>query len=114
MPTETTAHHRSAYKALLKRKQERPLDARGKRVEFASKILGVDKAFYIALPPGYTRTSNAGQRYPVMYLFRGHEREWIHRLEDKTRSGRTVIDVYRELLQEKKVGPMILVFPGIS
>lgn len=114
MPTETKAHHRSKYKQLLKRKAERPLDARGKRIEFESKILGVEKAFYIALPPGYSRTSNAEKRYPVVYFFRGHEREWIHRLEDKTRSGRTVIDVYRDLLQEKKVGPMILVFPGIS
>lgn len=114
MPRETTAHHRSAYKQMLKRKLERPLDPRVKRIQIASKSLGVEKAFYVALPPGYTRLANAAQRYPTLYLFRGHEREWIHRLEDKSRRGRTVIDVYRDLLGEKKVGPMILVFPGIA
>ena len=31
-----------------------------------------------------------------------------------SRHDQTVIDVYRELLQAGKVGPMILVFPGIS
>lgn len=114
MPRETTAHHRSAYKQLLKRKLERPIDPRVRRISLASKSLGVEKSFYVALPPGYSRISNAAQRYPTLYLFRGHEREWIHRLEDKSRRGRTVIDVYRELLKDKKVGPMILVFPGIA
>lgn len=114
MPKDTTAHHKSAYRQLLERKKDRPLDARARRIHMISKTLGVKKTFYIALPPGYSRTSNASQRYPVLYLFRGHEREWIHRLEDKSRRGQTVIDVYRELLQEGKVGPMILVFPGIS
>lgn len=114
MPTETPSHKRSTYQQMLKRKLERPLDARVKRIEIASKTLGVNKAFYVALPPGYTRTTNAEKRYPTVYFFRGHEREWIHRLEDKSRRGRTVIDVYRDLLQEKKVGPMILVFPGIT
>jgi hypothetical protein len=114
MAIETPSHYRAAYKQLLKRKQGRPLDARVRRIQLNSTTLGVPKAFYIALPPGYSRTANAEKRYPTLYLFRGHEREWIHRLEDKSRRGRTVIDVYRDLLQEKKIGPMILVFPGIS
>src|SRR5918911_297388 len=76
--------------------------------------LRVKKNFYVALPPGYHKVSNSNTRYPALYLFRGHEHEWVHRWQDRSRNGRTVIDVYRELLQEGKVGPMILVFPGIS
>lgn len=77
-------------------------------------MLGIEKSFYIALPPGYSSARERGHRYPVLYLFRGHEREWIHRQQDKSRHGRTVIDVYRGLLEEGRVGKMILVFPGIS
>jgi S-formylglutathione hydrolase FrmB len=62
-------------------------------------------------PPTYR--SNR-QRLPVLYLFRGHENEWINPHQDSSRQGRTVIDVYEELMQEGRVGPMILVFPGIS
>lgn len=93
---------------------ERPIDARVRRVTIPSKTLGINKSFYVALPPGYHRIANAQERYPTLYLFRGHEHEWVHRHQDKSRHGRTVIDVYRELLADGKVGPMILVFPGIS
>jgi pimeloyl-ACP methyl ester carboxylesterase len=83
-------------------------------VTIQSKALGVKKNFYVALPPGYHKVSNSNTRYPALYLFRGHEHEWVHRWQDRSRNGRTVIDVYRELLREGRVGPMILVFPGIS
>ncbi len=92
----------------------RPIDSRARRITIESAVLGVEKNFYIALPPGYSSTTNSGRRYPTLYLFRGHEREWVHRQQDHSRHGRTVIDVYRELLEEGKVGPMILVFPGTS
>ncbi len=66
------------------------------------------------MPPGYAGEEEANRRYPTLYLFRGHEHEWVHRQQDRSRRGRTVIDVYRELLKEGRVGPVILVFPGIS
>src|SRR5688500_20383049 len=34
--------------------------------------------------------------------------------QDRSRRGRSVIDVYRELLRDGKVVPIILVFPGTS
>jgi esterase/lipase superfamily enzyme len=111
MPNEPTNRN---YREVLKRRMERPIDARVRRVTIRSKTLGVNKSFYVALPPGYHRASNAQLRYPTLYLFRGHEREWVHRFQDKSRHGRTVIDVYRQLLAEGKAGDMILVFPGIS
>ncbi|HEX9990330.1 MAG TPA: alpha/beta hydrolase-fold protein [Chloroflexia bacterium] len=104
----------SPYQERLDRGTQRPVDPRVRLVKLESKALGVAKRFYIALPPGYKRPGNKDIRYPVLYLFRGHEREWVHRWQDKSRRGRTVVDVYRDLLAGGKVGPMILVFPGIS
>ena len=89
-----------------------PLDSRAQKITVSSTVLGVPKNFYIYTPPGYdTRTTH---RYPVVYLFRGHETEWINKFQDSTRNGRDVIDVYEDLLAAGQVGPMILVFPGIS
>ena len=87
-------------------------DSRAQKVQINSAALGVPKEFYVYTPPGYTATS--GRRYPTLYLFRGHEKEWINKNEDPSRGGTNVIDVYEELLADGEVGPMILVFPGIS
>src|SRR5262249_49597998 len=102
------------YQERLHLREQRPIDPRARRVTIESKALGVKKSFYVSLPPGYARVASTSVRYPVLYLFRGHEHEWVHRHQDKSRHGRTVIDVYRALLKEGKVGPLILVFPGIS
>lgn len=106
--------HFLTHQRLLHLRLRRPLDMRARHVVLKSKVLGVRKRFYVALPPGYASVANRERRYPVLYLFRGHEHEWIHRLQDKSRHGKTAIDVYRELLAQGRVGPMILVFPGIS
>jgi len=74
--------------------------------------LGIEKSFYIYLPPSDDSTTET--RFPVLYLFRGHEKEWVNPREDASRQGETVIDVYEELLAAGEIGPMILVFPGIS
>lgn len=87
------------------------LDPRVKAHTLHSVALGITKRFYVYTPPGYSRRNAA---LPTLYLFRGHEHEWINRAQDTTRGNRTVIDVYEELLQGGTVGPMILVFPGIS
>jgi len=107
-------HPHLHYRDRLRLKEHRPIDARARRVTIQSKALGVKKSFYVSVPPGYHKATNASVRYPTLYLFRGHEHEWVHRWQDKSRHGRTVIDVYRELLREGKVGPLILVFPGVS
>lgn len=89
-----------------------PYDPRADQVTLDSSVLGIEKSFYIYLPPDYENTTDT--RYPVLYLFRGHEKEWINPREDGSRQGKTVIDVYEELLAAGEVGQMILVFPGIS
>jgi esterase/lipase superfamily enzyme len=103
-----------SYRERLQLRARRPLDNRVRHVVLNSKILGTRKSFYVALPPGYGSVANRNRRYPALYLFRGHEHEWVHRWQDRSRRGRTAIDVYRELLEEGEVGPLILVFPGIS
>lgn len=87
-------------------------DPRAQKIDIDSTALGVPKALYIYTPPGYALSP--GRRYPALYLFRGHETEWINKNQDGTRGGRNVIDVYEELLAAGEVGPMLLVFPGIS
>jgi pimeloyl-ACP methyl ester carboxylesterase len=109
-----TEIRKTPYPEILRRRLERPIDVRVRRITMQSRALGIEKSFYVSLPPGYGRVANAEQRYAVLYLFRGHEREWVHRFQDKSRHGQTVIDVYRQLQEEGSVGPMILVFPGIS
>src|SRR5438046_10637958 len=99
-------HPHVQYRDRLWLREQRPIDPRVRRVTIKSQALGVTKSFYVALPPGYHKTSNAQIRYPALYLFRGHEHEWVHRWQDRSRRGRTVIDVYRDLLRQGKVGPM--------
>src|SRR5688500_4789298 len=117
MPTQSDTRDYQVgpdYRRRLEARLNRPLDPRVRKVILKSTILGVRKSFYVALPPGYASTANRQRRYPALYLFRGHEHEWVHRWQDRSRRGRTIIDVYRQLLDEGKVGPMVLVFPGIS
>lgn len=114
MPTDRTQHRLHDYEDRLRKRLERPIDARARRVTICSDALGISKSFYVSLPPGYASMAERERRYPVIYFFRGHEREWVHRRQDRSRRGRTVIDVYRGLLAEGKVGPTILVFPGTS
>ena len=75
-----------------------------------STILGTSKNFNIFLPDGYDSDS---LRYPVLYLFRGHEREWANPVEDASRRGniKTVVD---RLTATGAIGKMILVMPGLS
>jgi enterochelin esterase-like enzyme len=89
-----------------------PYDPRVAEVTLDSTVLGIEKSFYLYLPPEYESATDT--RYPVLFLFRGHEKEWVNPREDSSRGGETVIDVYEELLAAGEVGPMILVFPGIS
>ncbi len=81
-----------------------------RRVTLSSAALGVRKSLYVALPPDYDARDGL---YPVLYLLRGHQREWVNPNEDTARQG-TVVDVYRRLRAAGEVGPMILVFPGLT
>jgi S-formylglutathione hydrolase FrmB len=86
-------------------------DARVAHVRHASAALGVERSFHIYVPP---EASEPGRRFPAVYLFRGHFREWVNKTEDASRGGRNVVDVYEALRAEGAIGPLILVFPGVT
>jgi S-formylglutathione hydrolase FrmB len=84
---------------------------RVERVTFFSQALGINKSVNVYLPPGY---GVQGEYYPVVYLFRGHEREWVNRDEEASRRGRNIQDIADELYAKGLIGKMILVMPGLS
>ena len=86
-------------------------DSRIELVTINSPALGIPKRFNIYLPEGY---DNSEERYPVVYLFRGHEREWANPSEDISRGRKMIKDVADELYQAGMIGRMILVMPGLS
>lgn len=88
-----------------------PLQGRVHTKRFYSPALGVSKGYNIYLPPGYSGTR---QRFPVLYLFRGHEREWCNPKEDGSRGGKTVIDDLDAMTAQGKIGRMIVVMPSTS
>ncbi|UCE19369.1 MAG: T9SS type A sorting domain-containing protein [Gemmatimonadota bacterium] len=77
-----------------------------------SQALGISKNVNIYLPEDYDE--NVGELYPVVYLFRGHEREWANRNEDASRNGRNIQDVADALYEAGLIGKMILVMPGVA
>lgn len=83
-----------------------------RKVVHRSRVLQVDKTFHVYLPDG--NLTARGKQYPVLYFFRGHEDEWVNPRQDGSRLRRTVIDVYEEQFRLGRVGPMVLVFPGIA
>jgi S-formylglutathione hydrolase FrmB len=80
-------------------------------LQIDSAALGCTKTVNIYLPPGYDRASD---RYPVVYLLRGHEREWINPTEDDSRQGRTAATVADELIAAGVIPPLLLVMPGLT
>ena len=76
-----------------------------------SPALGITKNYNIYLPEGYDLATD---RYPVVYLFRGHEREWANGYEDDSRGGRNIKKVADALIAAGSMGKMILVMPGLS
>ena len=51
---------------------------------------------------------------PVVYLFRGHEREWVNIDEDTSRKSSTAIEDVDFLITKGVLPPMILVMPGLN
>ncbi|MCB0262962.1 MAG: alpha/beta hydrolase-fold protein [Calditrichia bacterium] len=76
---------------------------------FFSHTLGVEKKYKIYLPPNYYVSD---RRYPVLYLFRGHENEWFDPYQDHSRGGRAVQHLADELIRSGAIGEMIIV--GVS
>lgn len=75
-----------------------------------SKHLGIRKPYYVYEPPGLAERKDV----PVIYLFRGHEREWVNRQEDASRRRSTAIQDLDQLIHEERLPPMVAVMPGLN
>lgn len=73
------------------------------KVTFPSQSLGIEKSFNIYLPQGY---DDGNEKYPVLYLFRGHEDEWIDRGNIK--------ELVDEAVTNGEIGEIIIVLPGLT
>lgn len=98
-----------------------PLDQRILQITVKSAALGIAKSFYVFAPPMDDGSMPAtldearatARGCPTLYLLRGHEREWVNPHEDGSRQG-TAVDVYLRHYDEGRIGPMVLVFPGVT
>ena len=74
------------------------------RVDYDSTTIGAKRWMEVYTPPGYSKD----QKYPVLYLLHGiggnENREWT-----KNGSANVIID---NLIADKKIEPMIVVFPN--
>ncbi|NND71285.1 MAG: hypothetical protein HKN43_06880 [Rhodothermales bacterium] len=75
-----------------------------------SEALGIYKPHYAYEPPGY----ESDDTVPIVYLFRGHEREWVNIDEDNSRGHSTAIQDIDLLIKRKVLPPMVLLMPGVS
>jgi len=82
-----------------------------KKFTFYSLSLEIEKSFYVYFPKDY---QNLNKRFPVVYLLRGHESEWINKNQDTTRKGKNIQNVMDNLISSGAVKPMLLVMPGLS
>ncbi len=67
--------------------------------------LGVLKRFGVYVPPGFRPSAGP---YPVLYLLRGHETEWVG-MQDGRPGLRFLLD---RLIGEGLIDPLVVVFPG--
>ena len=75
-----------------------------------SSALGIRKPYFVYEPPGW----RGQQRLPLLYLFRGHEREWVNIGEDASRRATTAIEDLDERIAEGRLPPMLVVVPGLN
>ncbi len=75
-----------------------------------SSALGIRKPYFAYEPPGLRYQ----QGLPLLYLFRGHEREWVNIGEDASRQATTAIEDLDERIAEGLLPPMVVVIPGLN
>lgn len=74
-----------------------------------SNALAIRKPYYVYEPPDL---GDSGE-VPLVFLFRGHEREFVNIDEDASRI-RTSIEDVDKLIADGSLPPMILVMPGLN
>ncbi len=100
---------RPSAASILKRHRE-TLRGRLRRIALPSVALGIAKTFYVYEPPGHRR----GMATPVVWLLRGHEREWANIAEDRSRSRSTAVEDIDTSIAAGTLPPVVLVLPGLT
>ncbi len=75
-----------------------------------SPALGINKSFYVYEPPGFNKKAPL----PLLYLFRGHEREWVNIEEDSSRQRATAIEDIDKAIELQMIPPVLVVMPGLN
>lgn len=75
-----------------------------------SAALGIAKPYYLYEPPGLDFSGPVH----LLYLFRGHEREWVNWREDQSRVASTAIEDLDRLIARGLLPPVVAVLPGLS
>jgi len=91
------ARHKSSLKGALR------------MLPFRSRALGISKTVFVYEPPGMRNLTELH----LLYLFRGHEREFINIDEDHTRQT-TSIEELDELISSGQIPPVMAVMPGLT
>ncbi len=75
-----------------------------------SKALRIAKPYFVYEPPGLTDLSDV----PILYLLRGHQREWVNMREDGSRGRSTAIEDLDSHIASGAIDPVIAVMPGLN
>lgn len=92
------AHHKSRLSGSLR------------ILPFRSRALGITKDILVYEPPGLRRLR---KELHLLYLFRGHEREWANLTEDESRE-QTSVELLDELITQGDIPPVMAVMPGLT
>lgn len=75
-----------------------------------SRSLRLAKACFVYEPPRL----QPGRAAALLYLFRGHEREWCNFHEDTSRKKSTAVEDIDALINAGLLPPMVVVMPGLN
>ena len=75
-----------------------------------SRALRTAKPYFVYEPPGIDERRDV----PIVYLFRGHQREWVNIREDSSRHSATAIEDLDRRIAAGKLPPVIAVLPGLN
>ena len=89
---------------------ENRLHGRLRMRRLRSQALGISKPYYVYESPGCLEA----QAVPVLYLFRGHEREWVNMEEDDARKRSTSVQDIDTCIARGLLPPMLVVMPGLN
>ncbi|HCR49751.1 MAG TPA: hypothetical protein DIW24_08980 [Bacteroidetes bacterium] len=84
-----------------------------KTIRLKSNALRVYKNFYVYEPPYYGHPMYP-QDTSLLYLFRGHEREYVNMSEDGSRKMVTTIELLDQLIVAGILPPVIAILPGLN